>query len=63
MRQLKEILWRHGSAVISGYGGLGKSQVMTALAERAETDGDFLGGCRWKRIDSDIAVRTANSVG
>lgn len=37
--KLKEILGVYGSVAITGYGGLGKTQLMSALASGAQEDG------------------------
>lgn len=53
LRNLKTALIEHGSAAITGHGGLGKSQLMTAFAERAENDGDVTGETFWVTADGE----------
>ncbi len=48
---LREILEKHGSAVITQYGGMGKTELMIALADRAERDGVVPGGVFWVTVD------------
>ncbi len=48
---LRETLEKHGSAVITQYGGVGKTELMIALADRAERDGIVPGGVFWVTID------------
>jgi len=48
---LNETVRRHGSAAITGYGGLGKTQLMTAFAAYLEHDGLVPGGVFWVKID------------
>lgn len=55
MQKLKEILWHYGSAAITGIGGLGKSQLMAAFAERAEVDGEVPGDVFWVVADGDAS--------
>ena len=51
--RLKTLVQKYGSAAITGYGGLGKTQLMAAFANRLELDGDdsgwgVLGDGRWR---------------
>ncbi len=48
---LREKLEKWGSAVITQYGGVGKTELMIALAERAEQDDAVPGGVFWVRVD------------
>ncbi len=53
----REILERWGSAVITQYGGLGKTELMIALADRAEREGAVPGGLFWVTVnggESDV---------
>ncbi len=49
--ELRDILERWGSAVITQYGGLGKTELLIALADRAERDGVVPGGVFWVTVD------------
>ncbi len=48
---LRAILQKWGSTVIAQYGGVGKTELMIALAERAEQDGLVPGGVFWVTVD------------
>ncbi len=48
---LRGMLEKHGSAVLTQYGGLGKTELMIALADRAERDGVVPGGVFWVTVD------------
>lgn len=52
-RQVMEKPQTYGSVVITGYGGLGKSQLMAAFAERSDADGDVPGGVFWVVADGN----------
>ncbi len=49
---LRDIVEKWGSAVITQYGGVGKTELMIALADRAERDGMVPGGVFWLTVDS-----------
>ncbi len=51
LETLKDILNKRGSAVITQYGGLGKTELMVAFADRAERDGLVPGGVFWVTVD------------
>ncbi len=51
LETLRDTLKKHGSAVITQYRGVGKTELMIALADRAERDGDVPGGVFWVTID------------
>ena len=48
---LRKILEKRGSAVITQYGGVGKTELMIALADRAERDEVVPGGVFWVTVD------------
>ncbi len=48
---LADILEKHGSAVITQYGGVGKTKLMIAFADRAERDEAVPGSVFWVTID------------
>ncbi len=51
LKTLKQILENHGSAVITQCGGMGKTELMTALADQAERDKAVPGGVFWVTVD------------
>ncbi len=53
--KLKEILEKRGSAVITQYGGAGKTELMIAFAERAERQKLVPGGVFWVTVDGGVA--------
>ena len=53
LMKLKNILLSRGSAVITQYGGVGKTELMIALADRAKRDGEVPGGVFWAIVDGD----------
>lgn len=48
--QIKSILDEYGSVAVMQYGGIGKTQLATAFADRAESSGWVPGGCYWIRM-------------
>ncbi len=65
LKSLKEILEKRGSAVITQYGGVGKSELMTTFADRAERDRQVPGGVFWVTVDGgvrDVTVSLARLV-
>lgn len=55
LTQVMEILAKFGSAAIVQFGGVGKTQLMTAFAEKAERDGKIDGGTFWITADGTAA--------
>ena len=51
LKALKDILEKWGSAVVTQYGGAGKTELMIAFADRAERDGEVPGGVFWVTVD------------
>ncbi len=51
LKTLGDILEKWGSAAITQYGGLGKTELMIAFADRAERDGQVPGGVFWVTVD------------
>ena len=65
LRALKCILEEWGSAVITQYGGVGKTALMNAFADRAEKDDLVPGGIFWVTVDggeSDVVGSLAGLV-
>ncbi len=54
LKSLKSILEKHGSAVITQYGGIGKTELMIAFADRAERDKQVPGGVFWVTVDGGV---------
>ncbi len=54
LKTLKDILQKRGSAVITQYGGVGKTELMTAFADLAERDEQVPGGVFWVTVDGDV---------
>ncbi len=50
---LTEMLGKRGSALIIQYGGVGKTELMIAFADRVERDEQVLGEVFWVKIDGD----------
>lgn len=50
---LREKVEEHGSVAITGFGGLGKPEVMTMFALQAEKEGSVPGGVYWLTADGD----------
>ncbi len=51
---LQGILEKCGSAIITQYGGVGKTALMTAFAERAERNEQVPGGVFWVTVEGDV---------
>ena len=51
---LKDILEKRGSAVITQYGGIGKTELMISFADRAERDKQVSGGVFWVTVDGSV---------
>ncbi len=51
LSKLRDILEKRGSAVIAQYGGVGKTELMIAFADRAERDEMVPGGVFWVTVD------------
>ena len=51
LNTLKDILEKWGSAAITQYGGVGKTELMVAFADRAERDEQVRGGVFWVTVD------------
>ncbi len=51
LKTLKDILEKWGSAVVTQYGGAGKTELMIAFADRLERDGEVPGGVFWVTVD------------
>ncbi len=61
--ELRDILDKWGSAVITQYGGVGKTELMIALANRAEREEAVPGGVFWVTVDGserDLIASLAN---
>ncbi len=54
LKTLKDILEKHGSAVVTQYGGVGKTELMVAFADQAERDQLVPGGVFWMTLDGDV---------
>ncbi len=54
LNTLQDILEERGSAVISQYGGVGKTELMIAFADRVERDGQVPGGVFWVTVDGGV---------
>ncbi len=53
LKTLKDILGKWGCAVITQYGGMGKTELMIAFADRVERDEQVPGGVFWVTVDGD----------
>ncbi len=56
LNALRDILKKHGSAVIARYGGVGKTDLMNAFADQAERDKIVPGGVYWMTVDGDVST-------
>ncbi len=63
LKTLKDILEKRGSAVITQYGGAGKTELMIAFADRAEQDEEVPGGAFWVAVDGDERDVTCSLAG
>ncbi len=54
LKTLKDTLEKRGSAVITQYGGIGKTEVMVTFADRAEREELVPGGVFWVTADGDV---------
>ncbi len=54
LKTLEDILKMRGSAVITQYGGVGKTELMVTFADRAEREELVPGGVFWVTVDGDV---------
>ena len=54
LEKLGEILRANGSAVITQYGGTGKSELIVALPARAENGNVLAGRVHWVTVDGEV---------
>ncbi len=54
LKTLKDILEKRGNAVITQYGGVGKTELMVTFADRAEREELVPGGVFWVTVDGDV---------
>ncbi len=53
LNTLEDILEKRGSAVITQYGGVGKTELMAAFADQADREASVPGGVFWVTVDGD----------
>ncbi len=54
LKTLKDMLEKQGSAVVTQYGGVGKTELMVAFADQAEQDQHEPGGVFWLTVDGNL---------
>ena len=62
LHEIRNVLEARGSAAITGFGGLGKTEMMAAFVDRAETNGDAPGGIFWIATDGGDAPTVIESL-